>query len=562
MKCSHFCIFHILINLLLLCFQGDRIALFAETRAEWLTAASAIWQQEAVLCTVYTTLNDDGIVHTMNETEVPIVFTTSDLYPRIIKLLSKCPKIESIVVMEDQIEPIEINTSVNAKTISFKSLIEDDDNSEDSPTPTANPDDIAMIMYTSGSTGIPKGVELSHRNLMNFMTGFSYQIPVDDDTRYLAFLPLAHCFELACELSLVAKGSPIYYSSPTTITASSPRIMEGTLGDAMLAKPTLMSAVPLVLDKIIKNVLNKVRQMGWLKSYLFETILANKTLVDYIPIFGYALDTIFFTKVRTELGGCLRHLISGGAPISIQTQATFGALFGCKLFVGYGSTENFAYVSVSKLEDHRLGHVGPPNFGVMVKLEDWEEGNYRSTDKPNPRGEIIITGPGISRGYFKKPKETAETFFTDSQGKHCFKSGDIGEIDEYGCIKIIDRKKDLVKLKHGEYVALGYIESIIKTLPSIDTCCAYADSNKENLILLVVPNPDMILQIYREENPDKNFNISENAKEKFDIKDMYQDEALNQKVCNVPLMPNGAFNICCPRDCVSRTANVERTVRH
>ena len=131
------------------------------------------------------------------------------------------------------------------------------------------------------------------------------------------------------------------------------------------------------------------------------------------------------------------------------------------------------------------------------------KGGYRTTDEPFPRGEIIVTGGSICKGYFKRPKETSETFYYDKNGYYCFKSGDIGEIDEHGCIKIIDRMKDLVKLKHGEFISLGNIESIVKTLPLVETACAYADSSRSKVVVILVPAPEILDELYRDEGVQK-----------------------------------------------------------
>jgi len=478
---------------------GDRVAIFAETRAEWLMAAVGALQERVTVCTVYTTLSDAGITHALNETECPLVFTSYELLPRVVSLLSSCPMIKTVVVMEDQLNEIdESKVPASIKMIPFKSLVLSGEESTSKVEPVQEPEDTAIIMYTSGSTGTPKGVEITHNNILNFIYAYFNQIPVDHTDRYLAFLPLAHIMELVVQISVLTCGAQVFYSSPTTLTSSSPKIAPGTEGDSRLARPTRMTCVPLVLDKVIKSVTQKVEQQGWLKSFVFKKLVHYKFWIDYVPITSSLIDYIIFKKVKAELGGCLKAIVVGGAPISAQTQATFEAMFGCKLLVGYGLTETTACVSCMNENTTGFGHTGAPNFGVLVKLVDWDEGGYRATDKPNPRGEIVVAGNCVTKGYFKRPEETENAFYIEN-GMRVFRTGDIGEMDQQGCLKIIDRKKDLVKLKHGEYVSLGNVESNLKTHPLVDNVCVFADSLRDRTVLVVVPSPQALLALGKAE---------------------------------------------------------------
>ena len=155
---------------------------------------------------------------------------------------------------------------------------------------------------------------------------------------------------------------------------------------------------------------------------------------------------------------------------------------------GYGLTETSAVATLMHFEEHTTGTVGPPVQGVNIKLVNWEEGNYRVTDKPRPRGEILIKGGNITAGYFKQPEKTAEEYLVDNQGGRWFKSGDIGQIEDDGTLKIIDRKKDLVKLQFGEYVSLGKVESALKTNPLVENICIYGDSSRSYVVALLCPD--------------------------------------------------------------------------
>lgn len=473
---------------------GDRVAILAETRADWYIGALGSLRQGIVIVTVYTNLSDSGLVHAMKETEVKTVFASYDLLPRLIKVLPQLTDIEKIIVMEDQLEGIG-NTSglpESVQVMGMKELLKTSEGATAEPS-VPKPDDLAIIMYTSGSTGSPKGVEITHKNIMCALTGYLIRADFGEDARYISFLPLAHVMELSTEAALMVMGVGICYSSPFTLSNNSPKVKAGTLGDARVAQPTAMSAVPLILDRIIKGVTQNVEKQGNLKKLIFKEAVKYKKNNE-TSFGGKLLDKIIFSKVKAELGGQLRSLVVGGSPLSPQTHTTIRTIFGCTLQVGYGTTETAASVSSMIATDSRPGNCGPVNLGVYVYLEDWEEGGYKVTDKPQPRGELIIGGDAVTRGYYKMPVETSESFF-EKDGIRWFRTGDIGEFDETGCLRIIDRKKDLVKLKHGEYVSLGNIEALIKTQGTVDNICVVADSNEDCTLAIVVPNYERLLKL-------------------------------------------------------------------
>ncbi|XP_018025784.1 long-chain-fatty-acid--CoA ligase 4 isoform X2 [Hyalella azteca] len=476
---------------------GDRIAIFAETRAEWFIAAMGALKLRVSVCTIYTTLSDKGIIHVLNEVETNLVFTSFDLLPRMKSILDQCPKVKEVVVMEDQLEGVGNKEYLpkNVKIIPFSEMT-DRKNTKISKCSEVvpQPDDVAIIMYTSGSTGTPKGVELTHTNILAAAIGYSVQISIDENDRYLAFLPLAHIMELATETALISIGVTIYYSSPHTLTSTGAKIAKGSVGDAKLAKPTVINVVPLLLDRIIKGVTQAVEKQGWIKSAVFNTLVAYKYWLDYIPLSSRVLNFLIFQKVRDELGGQLKRVIAGGAPLSPQTHNNFKAIFGCTIQVGYGSTETASLGTGMNEDDDSTGHCGGPCLNALLKLDDWEEGNYRTTDLPFPRGEIVIGGVSIAKGYFKNAAETKNAFYEEN-GIRWFRTGDIAEIDNTGCVKIIDRKKDLVKLKHGEYVALGNAETILKTLNVVDNMCIFADSTQDKVVAVVVPVLDVLRKL-------------------------------------------------------------------
>uniref|UniRef100_A0A8C9WD96 long-chain-fatty-acid--CoA ligase n=1 Tax=Scleropages formosus TaxID=113540 RepID=A0A8C9WD96_SCLFO len=476
------------------------IAIFCETRAEWIITAQACFMYNFPLVTLYSTLGGPAIAHGLNETEVTHIITSKDLFQSRLKVSQGVPKLEQIIVVDnkpgtwtDFPKGIRVQSMATVQELGAKP------ENLSKPRSRPKPTDIAVIMYTSGSTGIPKGVMISHSNLIAGITGMAERIPglCEDDT-YIGYLPLAHVLELSAELVCVSHGCRIGYSSPQTLADQSTKIKKGSKGDTSVLQPTLMAAVPEIMDRIYKNVMTKVQEMTSVQRTLF--VLAYNYKMEQISK-GYSTplcDRLVFRKVRSLLGGKTRVLLSGGAPLSAATQRFMNICFCCPVGQGYGLTETCGAGTISDMWDYSTGRVGAPLVCSEIMLKDWEEGGYHSTDKPNPRGEILIGGPNVTMGYYKNEAKNREDFFVDKNSQRWFCTGDIGEFDPDGCLKIIDRKKDLVKLQAGEYVSLGKVEAVLKNCSLIDNICAYANSDESYVIGFVVPNQKQLMTLAKE----------------------------------------------------------------
>ncbi|XP_038829612.1 long-chain-fatty-acid--CoA ligase 3-like [Salvelinus namaycush] len=253
-----------------------------------------------------------------------------------------------------------------------------------------------------------------------------------------------------------------------------------------------LSVLQEIMDRIYKNVMTKVEEMSSAQRTLF-TLAYNYKLEQLSQGRSTPLcDNLVFKKVRSLLGGKTRVLLSGGAPLSAATQRFINVCFCCPVGQGYGLTETCGAGTISEMWDYSTGRVGGPLVCSEIKLKDWVEGGYHITDTPTPRGEILIGGPNVTMGYYKNESKNQD-FFVDENGQRWFCTGDIGEVHPDGCLKIIDRKKDLVKLQAGEYVSLGKVEAMLKNCPLIDNICAYANSDEMYVIGFVVPNQKHLL---------------------------------------------------------------------
>ncbi|KAH8949603.1 hypothetical protein BDL97_10G040900 [Sphagnum fallax] len=479
--------------------RGERLAIFSETRAEWFLALQGSFRHSITVVTIYASLGEAALVHSLNETEVTTVVCDHKQLKKLMDLSKQLMTVQRVVLLNDFDGNLEVPMTENSSSSSsskwtLTSFSKVERLGSECPAelnmPTAN--DVAIIMYTSGSTGMPKGVMLSHANMVATIAGVMMVLPgLSSKDSYLAYLPLAHVLELAAECTMVAAGASIGYGSPLTLTDTSNKIKLGSKGDAPQLKPTLLTAVPAILDRVRDGVRKKVESKGGLAKALFEFAYKRRLNAMEGSWFGawglesMLWDAVVFKKIRAILGGHVRGMLSGGAPLSGDTQRFINICFGAPIGQGYGLTETCAGATFSEWDDNSVGRVGPPIPHCYIKLINWEEGNYRTTDTM-PRGEIVIGGPSVTLGYFKNQAKTDEVYKVDEHGVRWFYTGDIGQFHEDGCVEIIDRKKDIVKLQHGEYVSLGKVEAVLAGSPYVDSVMLHADPFHSYCVALIV----------------------------------------------------------------------------
>jgi len=469
----------------------DKIVLYANTCSEWMVSALAAFKHSLAVVTIYTNLGEEGVEHGISQTDATAVIVSQELVPRLLAVLPKCPTVKNIIIIPSH------NPTPNPEattTTSFHKISDIISLGSTSSITMSPPDplDTAIIMYTSGSTGVPKGVVLTHSNLVQAL--FSIIPTVCDSLGsgvkpyecYIAILPLAHVLELLAENLMLVLGIPIGYSSTKTFTDTGTAVAKGSKGDATVLNPTIVCVVPLVLDSIYKgiraNVANRGEFFNKLVFLCYRYRLKWTRLGHDTPI----MNRIIFNKFKAILGGRLRVLLSGGAPLAPDAHDFCRTCLGLTLLQGYGLTETAATACIPDGGDLSTGRVGAPLQEVDIRLVNWDEGGYTVTDQQGPRGEIVIGGGHVAKEYYEMPEKTAEEFFNDN-GKRWFKTGDIGQMMEDGTIRIIDRKKDLVKLQGGEYVSLSKVESLLKIHPAIENICVCGDSSKSHTVALVIP---------------------------------------------------------------------------
>ncbi|CAL5098117.1 unnamed protein product [Urochloa decumbens] len=452
-------------------------------------------RQNITVVTIYASLGEEALCHSLNETEVTTVICGQKELKKLIDISGQLDTVTRVVYINEEGISDEVSLARNSTSWIIESFDEVGRLGTEAPV-EANmplPSDVAVIMYTSGSTGLPKGVMMTHRNVLATLSAVMTIVPaLGSKDIYLAYLPLAHILELAAEALMAAVGASIGYGSPLTLTDTSNKIKKGTLGDASALKPTLMTAVPAILDRVRDGVRKKVDATGGVAKKLFD-IGYNRRLAaingSWLGAWGLEKllwDTLVFGKVRAILGGKIRFVLSGGAPLSGDTQRFINICLGAPIGQGYGLTETCAGGTFSEYDDTSVGRVGAPLPCSYIKLIDWPEGGYLTADSPMPRGEIVIGGPNITKGYFKNEAKTNEVYKDDEKGMRWFYSGDIGRFHPDGCLEIIDRKKDIVKLQHGEYVSLGKVEAALIVSPYVENIMVHADPFHNYCVALVV----------------------------------------------------------------------------
>jgi long-chain acyl-CoA synthetase len=413
----------------------DKIAIVSNNRPEWLITDMAVQKTGAILVPIYPTTGNTEIEFIFREAEVKYVFVSGlELYEKIRQVRPQVPSMQNIYSF-DPIPGVD----------HWSRLLQGQENKQEleSFSKTIRTDHVATIIYTSGTTGTPKGVMLTHQNILSNVMLCKKSFPFEDrpDFKALSFLPLNHIFEKMVSYIYMYSGNSIYYAeSFDTIGANLVEV-----------KPDLFTTVPRLLEKMYERIMNKGASLKGIKRNLFfwAVELGKKYDNHQRGSIGYRIqlalaNKLVFNKWRQALGNNIKYVITGGAACQVRLIRIFSSA-GIPVYEGYGPTENSPVICVNRRgrDGWRFGTVGPAIEGIEMKLE---------TD-----GEISVKGPSVMKGYYKRPDLTAETVIDG-----WLHTGDIGELEDGKFLRITDRKKELFKTSGGKYVAPAVIENKLK----------------------------------------------------------------------------------------------------
>ncbi|CDS14549.1 hypothetical protein LRAMOSA06718 [Lichtheimia ramosa] len=461
------------------------IGVYSINRPEWTMTEYASYRQGFMIVALYDTLGAEAIEYIVNQTEMEFIVASADKLNNITQLKSRLPTIKHVIIMDhDNLKEADKKAANEAGVeVHTFQQVEKIGEAIKEETELPKPEDIATICYTSGTTGVPKGAVLTHANCVASIysaacVGDSGSFArVDENDVYISYLPLAHVFERVAQGLHVFRGAAIgYYQGDTA----------KLLDDIAELKPTVFCSVPRLFNRIYDKVLAGVRAKGGLSSFLFFRAFDSKKANLDTTVYHWLWDRLVFSQIRQKLGGRLRFILSGSAPVSPDVMDFMRICFSANVYEGYGQTENFCGGCLTLTDDNTSGVVGAPFPCSEIKLVDVPDMDYRSTDKPFPRGEICVRGPSIMREYYKVPDKTAEAIDEDGW----LHTGDIGLFDSANRLQIIDRLKNIFKLSQGEYIAPEKIEGVYQKHELVAQAFVYGDSKQSSLVGVIVPDAD------------------------------------------------------------------------
>ena len=448
--------------------QGDTVACIAGNRVEWAVAAYAAYGLGARFCPMYESQLAEDWDYIVRDSGARILLASSHaIYEKVKAWPGKVETLEHVYCMA-------LPEEDSASFLAVEAL----GRKNPAPAVAIDPEWVCGFIYTSGTTGKPKGVLLTHANIVSNINAVGSLFPIDHSDISVSFLPWAHSFGQTCELHwLITRGAA------TAIAES----VEKLVDNFAEIRPTVLLAVPRIFNRIYDGLLKRMAAEGGLKKKLFDAGMENEEKRKQLRRAGETsawveakhkfYDKLVFSKVRERFGGRLKYAVSGGAALSPEV-ADFIDKLGIIVCEGYGLTETSPITSANFPDARKIGSVGRPLPGVTVTIDQ-----SMVDDKESGNGEIVVKGPNVMKGYHNLPAETAAVMTADGG----FRTGDLGRFDADGFLYITGRIKEQYKLENGKYVVPGPLEDELQLSPYI--LQAFLDgSNKPYNVLLLIPD--------------------------------------------------------------------------
>ncbi|XP_054898857.1 long-chain-fatty-acid--CoA ligase 5 [Poeciliopsis prolifica] len=459
------------------------IGIFAQNRPEWIIGEMACYTYSMVVVPLYDTLGPEALVFIINQAEISTVLCDNQKKAEALLLnheKGQTPILKTVVLMDSfSPELIERGKKCGVDIVSMEDLEALGKNNLQKPV-LPKPEDLSIVCFTSGTTGNPKGAMLTHENVVAdaaavLKTFESALVPTPEDVS-ISFLPLAHMFERIVQTVIYGAGARVGFFQGDI------RLLPD---DMKTLQPTVFPVVPRLLNRIYDKIQSGATSAfkKWLLNFAAESKYAE--VKNGIIRKNSIWDKLIFHKVQESLGGRVRMMVTGAAPISPSVLSFLRAALGCQIFEGYGQTECAAACTFTLPGDATADHVGVPLPCNFLKLVDVEEMNYFAS---NGEGEVCIKGTNVFKGYLKDPEKTAEALDKDGW----LHTGDIGKWLPSGVLKIIDRKKNIFKLAQGEYIAPEKIENVYVRCGPVAQVFVHGDSLQSSLVAIVVPDADVL----------------------------------------------------------------------
>ena len=477
--------------------KGDRIALLSENRVEWTITDFAILTAAAVTVPLYATSTPEQIAHIIQDSQPKVVIVSGkEQLQKLVSLKGRLGSVEHVV----SFDPVEPRAGAECvQDIWERDLGKDSENSSREVQRFLSSNDLASIIYTSGTTGEPKGVMLSHGNIVSNILATSGLLPMGPGDLALSVLPLSHIYERVVNFGYLYSGVSVAYC----------RNFQNALQDMGAIGPTIVACVPRLFEKIYSGLTEVAATGKWpaspitswaieLGRVLAPKLAAKTKLTGWEKVRRALADHLVYSRVRKRLGGRIRFFLSGGAPLSREL-AEFFYLMKLPILQGYGMTETSPIISATDPREIRFGSSGRPISGTDVRI---------AAD-----GEILVRGPNLMLGYYNKPEATREVI--EDGWLH---TGDVGHLDAQGFLYITDRKKDLIVTSGGKKVAPQKIENLAASSRFVDQIIVVGNDRKF-ISAMIVPNFKVLEQYARyKEIP---FQGTDDLVQNPQIKDLY-----------------------------------------